>query len=217
MKRIIKAFLPRPLYEGGKKYYYTVLHAMYRRIGRRTRSAETAKAKARRLREGFFDNFCRGTGLDIGYGGDLLAPNCTGWDFEHGNAQYLTGVPDCTFDFVYSSHTLEHMVDPEISLKNWWRVVKLNGFLIVFVPDRDLYEKKKTLPSAWNLDHKHFFSLVTDEKPDTLGIVPLIQRVLPDSRIVDAKVCSEGCTITDPKVHSNGEYSIEVVVQKRSV
>ena len=72
---------------------------------------ETSKAHGRRVRENFFEKYCRGEGLDVGYGGDVIVPGCAGWDFRNGDAQYLPGVEDETFDFVYSSHCLEHMYD----------------------------------------------------------------------------------------------------------
>jgi SAM-dependent methyltransferase len=186
----------------------------YRAIGRPTQAGETSKARARRLREGFFDRYCAGRGLDLGYGGDLLCGNCLGWDLEHGDAQRLDRIDDESFDFVYSSHTLEHVADPSEALRNWYRVVKPGGHLILFVPDRDLYEKKLTLPSRWNPDHKRFFLLERDHPPDTVGLLPLINRVLPDSIVVSARRCSEGHTIVDPLVHSDGEYSIEVILRK---
>jgi len=77
-----------------------------------------------------------------------------------------------------------------------------------------LYEKKKTLPSRFNHDHRHFFLIDRDEVPDTIGMIPLIERTLKDFEIVYAKECSEGHTITDPELHSEGEFSIEVVVRK---
>lgn len=175
---------------------------------------ESYKARTRRNREAFFELFCAGRGLDIGYGGDLLTPGCDGWDMEQGDAQCLATVKDCQYDFVYSSHTLEHMPNPDLALCNWWRVVKPGGALIVYVPDRDLYEKKTRLPSKWNPDHKHFFLLDRDESPDTIGIVPLIKRSLKGATIVYAKVCSDGNTALGNEVHSDGEYSIEVVIRK---
>ena len=33
-------------------------------------------------------------------------------------------------------------------------------------------------------------------------------------KLVYAKVCSEGCIIADPDIHSVGEYQIETVIQK---
>ena len=186
----------------------------YRLFGRPNAALESTKARERRQKEGFFNDFCVGKGLDVGYGGDLLTPGCIGWDMEHGDAQYLQGVPDESYDFVSSSHTLEHMVDPLVSLKNWWRVVRRGGYLILYLPHRDLYEKKKTLPSRWNLDHKHFFLLNENDPPDTLGVLPLIARSLEGYEIMVARDCSEGHTITDPELHSNGEYSIEVILKK---
>lgn len=187
----------------------------YRLWGRPKTQAETSKARQRRLREGFFEKYCGGKGLDIGYGGDLITPNSVGWDCEHGNAQYLKGLADSTYDFVYSSHTLEHMTEVDIALKNWWRVLKRGGYLILYLPHRDLYEKKTSLPSFWNADHKHFFLLHRDEGPDTIGLIPALPRSLSDYEIVYAKECSEGHTITAPEIHSDGEYSIEIVIRKK--
>ncbi|MBE9533976.1 MAG: class I SAM-dependent methyltransferase, partial [Proteobacteria bacterium] len=138
-------------------------------FGRKPAKTETTKARPRRESEGFFDQYCQGRGLDIGYGGDLVCENAKGWDIEDGDAMKLEGLSDNSFDFVYSSHTLEHMIDPAIALKNWWRVLKPGGNLILYIPHRDLYEKKKDLPSRWNLDHKHFFLPELDELPVTVG------------------------------------------------
>lgn len=176
---------------------------------------ETAKSHDRRLREGFFDKYCQGEGLDIGYGADILLPQCSGWDLRNGDAQYLRGVEDESFDFVYSSHCLEHMYDVREALRNWYRVVRRGGYLIVAIPHRDLYEKKKELPSRWNLDHKHMFLIGKAEKPDTLDIVEEIKNSLDNYDIKYIKACDEGHTITDPLLHSNGEYQIEIVIQKQ--
>ena len=156
----------------------------------------------------------QGSGLDIGFGGDLVVPNAKGWDFEHGDAQYLKGLNDEQFDFVYSSHTLEHMQDHAVALKNWYRVLKKGGYLIIYIPHRDLYEKKKTLPSRFNPNHTAFFLIDNDEAPDTIGIIPLIKRNLNNYEIIYAKECNEGHTVSDPELHSNGEFSIEVVLKK---
>ena len=186
----------------------------YRALGRPARAGETAKAHARRRRDGFFEKYCVGHGLDIGYGGDLLSDNCFGWDVEHGDAQFLEGIEDASFDFVYSSHTLEHVAEAPAALRNWYRALKPGGHLILFVPDRDLYEKRLTLPSRWNPDHRRFFLLHRDEPPDTVGLLPLIDQVLPEAVVVSANRCDDGHTVTEPLIHSDGEYSIEVILRK---
>lgn len=215
MKKTLKKIIPKSVWELIRfPYYRIILKTKYRIFGRPYKPGETTKAKKRRIREYFFENYCKGLGLDVGYGGDLVVQNCQGWDFEHGDSQYLKGVPNLKFDFVYSSHNLEHMIDHAIALTNWWRVLNKGGYLILYIPHRDLYEKKKTLPSRWAPTHKHFFLLDRDEKPDTIGIIPLIRRTLSNHKIIYAKECSEGHTVTNPEEPSDGEYSIEVVVQK---
>jgi len=92
--------------------------------------------------------------------------------------------------------------------------LKPGGYLILFVPDRDLYEKKTTLPSRWNPDHRHFFLIDREDPPNTFGLLPLIHRAIANPVLGYAKVCSQGNSIRDPEVHSDGEYSIEVVLQK---
>lgn len=114
-------------------------------LGRKRALGETFKACSRRECEGFFDAYCQGKGLDIGYGGDPVLPNVQGWDYEHGDAYQLRGLDDASFDFVCSAHLLEHLPDCELALRNWWRVLKPGGHLILYVPHRDLYEKKNTL------------------------------------------------------------------------
>ena len=153
IREVIKYFKPVI----PKRTWESMRIAYYRLGGRPKQQGETSKTRQRRTREAFFERYFNGRGLDIGFGGDLLTPNCVGWDFEHGDAQSLKGIDDSKFDFVYSSHTLEHMTMPDISLLNWWRVLKSGGYLILYVPHRDLYEKRETLPSRWNSDHKHFF------------------------------------------------------------
>lgn len=183
-------------------------------LGRKVSKGETSKAKTRRLREDFFDKYCQGKGLDIGYGGDPVTENVQGWDYEHGDAQYLKGVADESYDFVHSSHLLEHLPDTKLTLSNWWRVLKHGGYLILYVPHRDLYEKKKELPSQFNDDHLHFFLPEKGETPDTIGISEIVSETLEGAEVVYIKVCDEGYIRNEDNVQSEGEYSIEAVIKK---
>lgn len=178
---------------------------------------ETGKAHARREREGFFDKYCRGEGLDIGCGNDPVVPGCSGWDLINGDAQYLDGAEDASFDFVYSSHCIEHMDDVRVAIKNWFRVVRPGGYLIIYGPDRDLYEKRRQLPSRFNPHHKHMFLLGKAEPPDTLDIIEELKQALigKDYDIEYIKRCSDGWEKGVPEVQSKGEYSFEIVVRKR--
>ena len=112
-----------------------------------------------------------GTGIDIGAGEDNLG-NYTyifpklidvfPWDVSNGDAQYLQSVSDNFFDFVHSSHCLEHLHDPYIGLQNWWRVLKPGGYMIVIIPDEDLYEQG-VFPSKFNGDHKWTFTIYKEK------------------------------------------------------
>lgn len=148
---------------------------------------ETSKACKRRFSDGaFHSRYFVGNGIDIGGGPDPLGGyigifplmlSCRRWDREDGDAQYMTGVEDDTYDFVHSSHCLEHMVDPLIALKNWLRILKPGGHLIITVPDEDMYERGEW-PSARNPDHKHSFTLARDSTmPASIFVPDLLDRL----------------------------------------
>jgi len=190
-------------------------------------ASETEKARKRREKEGFFLKYCRGSGLDIGCGNSILKSKILplqvkAFDqiFGDGDATYLKGLEDESFDYVHSSHCLEHIEDLRTCIKNWWRVLKPNGYLLLLLPHRDLYEKRKELPSRWNLDHKHFFLPDFNEAPNTIAIVPFLGQILSELksgtnyRFISATTLQEEVSIKDPGIHSTGEYSIEIVVKK---
>jgi SAM-dependent methyltransferase len=100
----------------------------------------------------------KGRGLDIGAGSDPITPNVKTFDKSQGDANRIDEYIYEQFDFVFSSHCLEHMRDPIDAIARWWKLVKPLGYLIVIVPDEDLYEQG-WWPSLFNHDHKHTFTL----------------------------------------------------------
>ncbi|MGH9889128.1 MAG: methyltransferase domain-containing protein, partial [bacterium] len=74
-----------------------------------------------------------GKGLDIGAGDDPIRPDVRRFDVEHGDANHVTNhVRElASFDYVFSSHCLEHMHDASATLKDWWSLVKPGGILVV--------------------------------------------------------------------------------------
>jgi SAM-dependent methyltransferase len=164
----------------------------------------------------FFGRFMQGHGLDIGYKGSLgdraetVLPTAIGVDQDYPGYDGKT-LPFCegTQDYVYSSHCLEHMMYPTSAIREWFRVLKVGGYLVITVPHRDLYEKKLDLPSRWNAGHRRFY-LPSD-------LLQEIERALaPNSyRIRYLQDCDEDYSYSvGPDVHPSGEYQIECVVQK---
>lgn len=101
----------------------------------------------RRADRRFAERWFVGRGLDIGCGPDPLNlvdwPNCVmrNWDTLDGDAQDLPGIAPDTFDFIYSSHCLEHLNNPGLAVARWWQVLKPGGYMILVVPDFYMYER----------------------------------------------------------------------------
>jgi len=52
-----------------------------------------------------------------------------------GEGTELSAVPDREYDFVLSSHNLEHMANPVKALREWQRITRPGGGLILVLPD----------------------------------------------------------------------------------
>ena len=69
----------------------------------------------------------------------VLDPPLNVWDAVHGqtllrHAALLHGVKDASYDVVFASHVLEHVVDPLSALKEWDRVLKPGGAFVLILP-----------------------------------------------------------------------------------
>jgi ubiquinone/menaquinone biosynthesis C-methylase UbiE len=106
-----------------------------------------------------------------------LIKNVVIYDRPQGDAQMLSNVADQTFDFIFSSHCLEHMRDPYEALSNWIRVVRPGGYLVISVPDEDLYEQG-VWPSTFNSDHKFSFTICKKASwsPVSINLFDLISK-----------------------------------------
>ena len=111
----------------------------------------------------------RGRGLDVGCGPNKAFPHMIGVDngadiqlFGHqfkpdvwiDDAADLKLFGTESMDFVFSSHVLEHIPFDNVvkCLKEWLRVIKIGGYLVMYLPDETLYPKVGE-PGA-NPDHK---------------------------------------------------------------
>jgi predicted SAM-dependent methyltransferase len=121
---------------------------------------ETTKAYPRRAKRGYL-RLLTGCGIDIGAGDDPLVVDgfaAERYDVEQGDAQYMAEELSNSYDFVYSSHCLEHMRDVHLALFHWVRILRPGGTLCVVVPDYELYEHEHW-PSRYNAEHLQSFSL----------------------------------------------------------
>uniref|UniRef100_A0A914PQ29 Methyltransferase type 11 domain-containing protein n=1 Tax=Panagrolaimus davidi TaxID=227884 RepID=A0A914PQ29_9BILA len=54
-----------------------------------------------------------------------------------------------TYDFVISSHAIEHFYDPIKTINEWFRVIKKNGYIFMIIPHKertfDKYKNRTTL------------------------------------------------------------------------
>lgn len=191
---------------------------------------ECSKAVARRLNTaGFATHYFVGHGIDVGPGRDplgKLAPlfplvrSVTHFDRPDGDAQLLAKHPDDRFDFLHSSHCLEHLRDPFEALPNWVRVVRPGGHLVVLVPDEDLYEQG-VWPSTFNPDHKHTFTVckAASWSPVSVNLTALFAAVADRAEVLKVEVLHQtvvpGAGRVDQTANPVGEAAIEFVLRKR--
>lgn len=133
-----------------------------------------------------------GRGIDIGCGPDPVTPDVCRFDQDQGDANCITRYVHEQFDFVYSSHCLEHMRDPRAALREWWQLVRPGGHLFFIVPDEDLYEQG-VFPSRFNPDHKATFTIskARSWSPVSFNVLDLA-RELPGGEIVSLELQDAG-------------------------
>lgn len=103
--------------------------------------------------------------LDLGCGGQKFEPRAIGVDIRR-NGQVGVGanhdkpcnadlesdvtaiaVPDSSIDGILAKHLFEHLLDPIVALKEWKRVLKNNGTLMIICPDYRYCEAISVDPS----------------------------------------------------------------------
>jgi predicted SAM-dependent methyltransferase len=152
--------------------------------------------------------WCIGNGLDLGYGGDPIIPTAITVDltepYTHvgkhpqnlmGDASNLYWFKDNSLDYVFSSHLLEDFVDTEKVLREWLRVLKLDGRLILYCPIEQKYRKHcLETHQPYNQSHKI-------ENFDFYYVKDILQNKIKNVTFVY-------------QVDSIDIYSFEMVVQK---
>ena len=177
---------------------------------------EARKSHAARRASGFLDRYLSGEHiLDIGYKGyvpDVLpiVPQAIGVELDYPGYDGRTlPFPDASQDAVFASHCLEHIPDFRNALRDWHRVLKVGGFIVVMVPHQFLYEKRVAMPSLWNADHQRFYtpaSLMTDVESALLPNTYRLRHLVDNDAGFEYRL--------DPAQHSGGSYELELVLEK---
>ena len=154
--------------------------------------------------------FCLGYGIDVGFGGDPIIESAVRMDFETpyactgaasvqlgGDCRNLKWFRDDVLDYVYSSHVLEDFSEREAAdiLREWTRVLKNGGRLILLLPDQQRYlahcREKNEVPNSHhaidNFSAKHICE---------------VARQIPELSVVESN-------------DNLGDYSFYVVFQKK--
>ena len=83
----------------------------------------------------YASHFCKGYGLDVG---------SSEWPFRNsvpvelkqgGDAMNL---PEGEYDYIFSSHCLEHLANPIAAMKHWKTRLKPGGVLFLYLPHPDM-------------------------------------------------------------------------------
>jgi len=177
---------------------------------------ETKKSYRDKIESGFMAKYFSGDKiLELGHqGGDRARDTIVDWaigidtDYPGYDGLHLP-FDDDSIDTIYSSHCFEHLIFLEATLVEWFKKLKVGGYIIIVVPHQYLYEKKLSPPSRYNHTHIHFFT------PGKL--LNIVEQALPMNEwrlrhLVDNDKDFDYSLPADR--HSVGCYEIELVIQK---
>ena len=177
---------------------------------------EARKTLELRLENGFIDRYLSGAHiLDIGYKGYIedvvpIVPQAVGVELDYPGYDGRTlPFPEGSQDSVFASHCLEHIPDFRNALQDWFRVLRVGGFLVIMVPHQFLYEKRVSLPSHYNADHQRFYtpaSLMADIEASLAPNTYRLRHLADNDLHFDYSI--------PPEQHSGGCYELELVLEK---
>lgn len=101
----------------------------------------------------FAEQFCKGNGLDIGGFGSQCFPNAKLIDIQINDKWDAYNLPNKKYDYIFSSHTLEHLSNYVSALTYWKNHLKKDGVLFLYLPHPDM---EYWLPQN-NQKHLHKF------------------------------------------------------------
>ncbi|MDI6789404.1 MAG: methyltransferase domain-containing protein [Thermodesulfobacteriota bacterium] len=143
--------------------------------------------------------------LDIGCGSEKVCREAIGVDLmskaaninlDLSDPHSLKLFGDQSADVVFSAHFLEHIRDFSGALREFWRILKVDGVLILYLPHKNFYPKIGEFGA--NPDHKHDF-----EAEDILSVIREFNEIF---------------TIERNEIRAEAdEYSFELIIRKGGV
>lgn len=110
----------------------------------------------------------KGEILDYGCGGDKITIDTTGVDgrslpgvnivipdLEQPSAAFVEHCLE-RFDTVYSSHFLEHVLDPYLMVSSWYQFLKPMGKLVLYLPDGRYYSNQNNPEHMQDINYDNF-------------------------------------------------------------
>jgi SAM-dependent methyltransferase len=178
---------------------------------------EVGKTLLYRIDSGFVARYLsRANILDIGFRGEIptalpIVPQAIGVELDYPGYDGKTlPFPDQSQDAVHASHCLEHIPDPARALGEWFRVLRIGGYLVLTVPHQQLYERKPVPTSRWGgNDHLRFYT--------PASFLTEIENALPlgEFRIRLLRDNDTGFDYTQPPDQPpTGCYEIELVIER---
>jgi len=122
-----------------------------------------ASGNASRFCMPFALEVCKGTGLDIGYSKpEWKLPGAIGIEPSIDFSNDAMNLPEGQFDYIFSSHMVEHFKGNWSELLDYWTTkIKSGGHLFLYLPDMDYQEYWR----GWNnKKHIHYLNLTIMEE-----------------------------------------------------
>jgi len=112
----------------------------------------------------FAKKICKGEGLDIGCAKrEWALPWAKPIDTLFNDGYDAFNLPEGKFDFIFSSHCLEHLEDWVYALEYWISKLKIEGKLLLYLPH---YDQEYWRP--WN-NRKHYHAFTPEIIKDFLS------------------------------------------------
>jgi predicted SAM-dependent methyltransferase len=97
------------------------------------------------------EQYCRGIVLDVGCGHDRICPEAIALDHRpHEAVSVVIGAyENLTAEFpeligrvdaVFSSHLLNMLALDSVCLRDWFKFLKIGGYLVLYLPDYDVFK-----------------------------------------------------------------------------